>query len=221
MKINRLKLISSQLEELFTFYTERLGLPLLNQGASQFSVKVGHTELTFLGSPKPAYYHFAFNIPSFQSRMALEWLKQRVPILKDGTQEVIDFINWNAEAIYFKDPAGNILEFIARKNLLVEHPLPFSIQSLLNISEIGLPVSSVGETFHILSQKTGIIQYSGDLERFCAAGDEEGLFIIVNQKSKQWYPTNIPALPFYLDVEGTINDHPFQLELGDKGVKIL
>jgi hypothetical protein len=63
-------------------------------------------------------YHFAFNIPENQIRSAKEWLMPRTVLLKDEQgNDYFQHSGWNSEAVYFKDPAGNILEFIARHDL--------------------------------------------------------------------------------------------------------
>ena len=65
------------------------------------------------------YYHFAFNIPSNKFEEAFEWMKQKVELLwlEDYKSYIADFVNWHAKSFYFLDPAGNILELIARFDL--------------------------------------------------------------------------------------------------------
>ena len=114
---------------------------------------------------------------------------------------LLDFINWNAKAFYFFDGDNNIVEFIDRRNLGYKTDKAFTLESILEISEVGLPVNNVLHAFQELNLKTGIEKHSGDYERFCAVGDEHGLFIIVDQNDKKWLPTELPAKAF-----------PFQLE---------
>jgi len=202
MQIKSLELYTEPIKAQKDFYAEVLDLPLLDAKDDSFALQIGKSQLRFTESPTKHYYHFAFNIPSFQTQEALEWLKaKKIPILKEGGNEIIDFVNWNAEAVYFFDPAGNIVEFIARKNLAIPSEGPFGVQSILNISEIGMPVANVQETFDFYSEKYGLEKYSGDLNRFCAAGDEHGLIIIVDEAQKKWYPTEIPAKAFPMNLE--------------------
>ena len=200
MRIRHLQLHTPVIEQQYHFYTQVLSIPCLAKKEDRFTLQAGDSLLTFIYSPQPAYYHFAFNIPSFQSQEALTWLQERVAILQDKNQNIIDFINWNAKAIYFFDPAKNIVEFIARKNLGIQSKPPFSSHSIVNLSEIGIPVTQVKPTFQLLEAKTSVRHYWGNFKNFCAAGDENGLFIIVDQNDKQWYPTQIPALPFPLEL---------------------
>jgi catechol-2,3-dioxygenase len=160
------------------------------------------SQLVFRPSEKEAYYHFAFNIPENQINQALQFVKRFAsPLLDTETGEtIIDFVNWNARAIYFLDPAGNIVEFIARHDLPNASNRRFSGNSLLEISEIGLPVGEVGRAFEELHEKLMIDRYSGNFERFCAAGDEHGL-LILTETDRNWYPTEIPSRPFDLSVE--------------------
>ena len=60
----------------------------------------------------------------------------------DGTI-VFDSQNWNAHQVYFRAPQGNILELIARHELLNASQAEFSRRSFLNISEIGLTCDDV------------------------------------------------------------------------------
>lgn len=211
----------TELEKQASFYTEVLGLPLLARTDHFFTLRTGRTLLTFERSDQPHYYHFAFNIPSFQSREALDWLRERVTVLQDGETELIDFVNWNAEALYFYDAAGNIVEFIARKNLKLISARPFTAASITGLSEIGMPVAAVGRTFEWLHQKTGIGQYWGELENFCAAGDEQSLFIIVNETTKYWYPTDKPARSAPFLAAFRQGDKLFRLDFHDGEAQLL
>ncbi len=220
MLINQLQLYTTKLEEQHRFYTRVLGFELLEKETDSFLLKAGHSQLRFIQSEERHYYHFAFNIPSFQCREALQWLKERVEVLKDEQgNEIVDFVNWNAEAIYFFDSSGNIVEFIARKNLELSCPEEFSSKSISGISEIGLPTMEVAATFNFLKHRITkassggetLQKYWGDFENFCAAGDELGLFILVNQAEKLWYPTQTPALPFPFKINFSITETSFQM----------
>jgi catechol-2,3-dioxygenase len=123
-------------------------------------------------------------------------------------------VNWNAEAIYFYDPADNVLEFIARKNLNIVANEKFSSKSVINISEMAMPVNDVKAHFDFLNNEFedfSIEKYSGDYKRFCASGDEEGLFIIVDTKVKKWYPTNKPSLAFPFEIWFESNNKNYHL----------
>ena len=137
--------------------------------------------------------------------------KQRTEVLPFHSAEIVDFKNWNAEALYFYDPAGNIVEFIARKNLKIESTQPFGPQSFQHISEIGLPVRDVRGTYHLLNEKCGLEKYSGDYERFCAIGTEKGLFITIDYRQKDWIPNGDIAYPFPFEVNFNHNQNAYKV----------
>lgn len=191
----RLELFTNALEAQKHFYTQLLDFKLIEEKERSFTVQAGSTELSFIYSPKPTVYHFAFNIPSFQMYQAIAWLRELVDIISYEGNEIQQFEDWNAEATYFADAGGNIVEFIARKNLNIETEEVFSSKNILNVSEIGVPVENIEENAILIDQHFGVKKYSGDLRDFGAFGDEEGMFIMVNKATKKWFPTNLLAKP--------------------------
>jgi catechol 2,3-dioxygenase-like lactoylglutathione lyase family enzyme len=176
-------------DELQKFYADTLGLNLKYKDDDSFDVQFGDSVLKFTkvpGKNKP-FYHFAFNIPENQFKEAKEWAKQRVDLIKLDGEDEFDFKSWNAHSIYFYDPSGNILELIARNNLSNKSSEQFSGKSFLNISEIGLPVYDIENFYFEVNRNFDIPIFSGDTKNFCAAGDDEGLFIIVNN-GRKWFP---------------------------------
>ena len=194
MKITRLELCTDQVQELKIFYVMVLGFELQNETETTFTIKAGHTLLTFRWGdptqPSPSY-HFAFNIPENQIEEARRWLYSRsVPLLRFEDQDVIDFPNWNAHALYFLDPADNIVELIARHDIENASQLTFSANSITSVSEIGLPVPEIEPFYDQLKERFGLPLYShiANLSKFCPTGDPEGLFIIVPLE-RAWFPT--------------------------------
>ncbi|RKD86021.1 catechol-2,3-dioxygenase [Mangrovibacterium diazotrophicum] len=190
MKIQELHIYTSRLDEQLKFYQEVLSLPLLESSQTDFKVLVGQSVLWFSYKAKSTPYHLAVNIPPNQVSDALAWLHKRVSIIQDEGQDIINFVSWNAKSVYFYDPDHNILEFIARKNLPYKNIDAFDYHSLIRISEIGVPVDDNATFYRQLQQLSDFKIYDGSMERFCAVGDEEGLFIVVNKHQKRWYPTN-------------------------------
>ncbi|PTN07891.1 VOC family protein [Mangrovibacterium marinum] len=190
MKITELHIYTSRLDEQLEFYQEVLSLPLLESSQTDFKVLVGQSVLWFSYKAKSTPYHWAVNIPPKQLGDALAWLHKRVSIIQDEGHDIINFVSWNAESVYFYDPDQTILEFIARKNLPGKNTDAFDYHSLIRISEIGVPVDDIATFYNQLQQLSDFNIYDGSMERFCAIGDEEGLFIVVNKHQKRWYPTN-------------------------------
>ena len=195
MLIKQLRLYSKNLEELYKFYTDKLGFRAKLTNDTLVIKISANSELIFRKSETPYYYHFAFNIPTNKVYEAHKWLSKRVEILPEpeSGNEIIHFVDWNAHAVYFKDPAGNIVEFIARHDLENTSTHHFSIRDVLSISEIGVPCLNVLETFENLHNHLWLQRYSGDFEKFCATGDENGLVILTNM-DRSWYPTDIKSM---------------------------
>ena len=189
MKIKELIIFTNNLDQQIDFYSTILELPIVNSTPESTSLKIGDSILTLQYKRNTVPYHFAFNILSNMEKKALYWLKERVDVLSFDKNEIIDFSNWNAKAIYFYDLDKNIVEFIARKNLNSNSDLKFSSKSILNISEMGLVTNEIQNTFNKLNKIRNIEVFSGDFERFCAVGDDNGLFILVNNNLKKWFPT--------------------------------
>jgi catechol-2,3-dioxygenase len=200
MKIKELKIYSNHLKEQKEFYVSLFGLELANDSAFLFTVKVGDSLLSFIKSEDNPYYHYAINIPSNQILESSEWLRERVNILPYEDKEIVNFPAWNANSIYFYDADKNIVEFIARRNININSNNSFSSNSLLHISEIGLPTNDVPKAFNKLNKHYALEKYDCDLRKFCAVGDEYGLFIVVNYNSKKWLPFQDEALPFPFEI---------------------
>ena len=211
MEILRLKIFSKNIEKQGLFYQEKLGLPLLKKTSQAIHFQIGNSILEIQEKLHATPYHFAINIPSNQEDQALNWLKERVAILKDVDAEIQDFDFWNAKAIYFYDADNNIVEFIARKNLANSSDKAFSIDSLLEISEIGVPTNNIEQVYQQINTLTDLEIYDGNLERFCAIGDEHGLFIAINKNVKDWFPTNDKAYTSEFEMELLANKQVYNL----------
>ncbi|HMB63120.1 MAG TPA: VOC family protein [Eudoraea sp.] len=193
MYINELSIYCRDLHKQQHFYTEVLGLKMIDKWDDSVTFVIGKSLLRLEPSPDFKPYHFAINIPSNQISGALQWLRSRVVVLKDGDREIQDFTSWNAKALYFYDTDFNIVEFIARRTLQNESESAFSQTSLLEISEIGMPTDDIERVYNAVHHKYGLPVYSGDFGGFCAIGDEHGLLICIDKYNKLWYPTNDPA----------------------------
>lgn len=194
MQIRRLTLRAPSIvlmPALHNFYTRTLGLPEAKTARGGFAVQAGWTILEFVPTDEqPLLYHFALNIPENQIAEAKSWLEARLPLMThaDG-RTIFSSASWNADYLYFEDPAGNIVEFIARHALPNASSAPFSAQSLLCASEIGIVTTDVPAAVNQITDALGIQVYDrGDGSSFTAVGDEHGLFIVVRQ-GRTWFPT--------------------------------
>jgi catechol-2,3-dioxygenase len=201
VQLRKLVLYNSDLPAQLHFYTQVLGLPLAHPAEpEQFTVQTGRSQLTFVQAREGenGRYHFAFNIPPNQFVEAKQWLTNHVPLIHDeqGADE-FHFRSWNAHALYFFDPAGNVVELIARHDLPDHATTPFGPHSLLSISEIGLATDDVAATAELARTTLGLAPYrSGVSQDFTAVGDEHGLLIIV-QQGRVWYPNTGVAAGLY------------------------
>lgn len=193
MNFQALTLYTSRMAQQCRFYSEVLGLEVMKVSDDSYRFRLGNTFVRLQSSSSAVPYHFAINIPSNQAQLALEWLKDRLEIISFEGHEIQDFKNWNAEAIYFYDEDKNIVEFIARHNLSNPSDQAFGSQSLLEVSEIGIPTDNIESKFKLLQEHLGVEIYSGSFERFCAIGDERGLFICIDKNKKDWFPNNDKA----------------------------
>ncbi len=195
MIINELVLYSNDLLKVKDFYAKVLGIPIIHQDLISIQFELGSTKLTFEYRKKEVCpYHFAMNIPSNMENEVLNWLSERSMVLPYLGKSIVDFSDWNAKAIYSLDYNGNIIEFIARKNLNIQGSGGFDGSSIQCVSEIGLSCDNIEEIFFKLKKVCGIPFYYGSMVSFCAAGDELGLFILVDSKKRFWFPTKTLAL---------------------------
>ncbi|MFZ3579987.1 VOC family protein, partial [Virgibacillus sp. DJP39] len=142
MEIKSVVLFTNKLIQMKDFYIHTLGFTLIKYEEKSFRIAIGTSELEFTskavkGSP---YYHFAFNIPANKFKEAKLWAIKRVNLTVEDGEDEADFDHLPAHAFYFYDPAGNIVEFISRHSTSEERTDPFSVKSILNISEISLTV---------------------------------------------------------------------------------
>jgi catechol-2,3-dioxygenase len=119
LKIKEIQVLANNLKLVRNFYNKILQFPVVSENDSLLTFKTGTSLLTFRYSDtvRKPYYHLAFNICETKVQDALEWLKDKgIHINKVDDSEIVHSISWNADSIYFYDPLGNIVEFIARHN---------------------------------------------------------------------------------------------------------
>ncbi|MHC0039666.1 VOC family protein [Pseudoneobacillus sp. C159] len=209
MKIKQLVLDTAHLNDLVDFYTNKLGFPIISKDETHFTIEIGETLLTFkqeIGHDLP-FYHFAINIPENRLMEALEWIDTKTEISTEQGDKVIHFVSWDAHSIYFNDPAGNIVEIIARHKLpSIDKEGPFSIEEFLRVDEIGLPVQNVMKSIETLKTELGLPEWRPASSEFATIGALEGLFIVVKEK-RQWFMSDKSAelYPIEMTIEGDRN----------------
>ena len=129
--------------------------------------RYGHSAVRFEQGPDVCS-HFAVNVPPQRFGEAVEWARGQAELI----EEDVPFEMWRARAAYYFDPAGNLVELIARERAPGD-------DLLLEVSEIGLPVEDVGAAVEFLETELDLPHFSGDRESFSAVGDDRGLLILV------------------------------------------
>ena len=214
MNITRLELLASNLSLQGEFYENMLELPTKRSSAG-LEVKAGKTNLVFIQAPTnfDGAYHFAFNIPENQFHAAKSWISGRIPLLhEESGKDEFRSESWDSDSLYFKDTAGNVLEFIARHNLKNAVDGDFDREQILNISEIGLPSENVIGFANELGTSLGLPVFNqGPNETFTPLGDDDGLFILPI-KNRIWIPNSgVPARLLPVRVTGNVNGREWEV----------
>ena len=202
VEFGRIRLRTAKLDEVAAYYSQTLGLKVKSSNGV-LTVEAGQSVLEFTaaqgGEP---FYHFAFNIPENKLDRSIEWLRPRCPIFKNPSsgQEIYHFANWNAHSIYFHDPAGNILEFIARHTLPNSSEGPFRVADILSVSEIALVAPDLSVVADRLKSDLGVPNYFGASPEFMAMGSEHALFILA-KTGRQWLGGTSQAAVYPVEVQ--------------------
>lgn len=204
MLISKLTLYTSDLKGTLQFYTEVLGLKLHQKEDTSVSFMAGESILKFIHSAEsPPCYHFAFTIPSNKIREALTAMEGRVtPLIDSDLKKIVVFGDWKAKSFYFMDNNENILEFIAREEMLNATTAAFDTDQICSVSEIGIAVAHVPAACEHLKKQYGLLPYSGQKpsEQFTALGDAGGLLLLVRE-GRTWFPTKCTAKKATVEIE--------------------
>ncbi|MEO6681345.1 MAG: hypothetical protein ABIN48_00845 [Ginsengibacter sp.] len=220
MLLTEISLQANHLTTLQKFYEGVMNLPVSISDKNSLKIHAGNTVLIFEENKTRTnpYYHFAFNIPSNKFEEAFDWFKPKVSFLwlDEYKSYIADFQNWNAKSFYFYDPSGNILEIISRFELENVSEEKFSGSSICNISELGIVFPA--ETFEsdveefMKQYSLSFFKKQPSLPTFKAAGDDQGLFIMVPY-NRDWYPgTKKKSASFPLSVSFTTDRGRFSWE---------
>ncbi len=225
--ISRVEFCCHRLGALRSFYADHLGLPTV-ASPNRVVVLAGSTEIVFTAASEDqdGRYHFAFEVPESLIEDGQQWFASRTPLLQhQGVSLVIGSEPWNAHSCYARDPAGNVIELIARHRLPDPALRPFGPQHLRRVSEVGVVVPDVGAFVGRLGRRLGMAVWADQKgPAFAACGSELGLLIVV-KAGRPWFPAGPPAAVSPLTVElrgpkqAALSDPKLQLHLsvGDAG----
>lgn len=212
-----LTLFSPDPQTLGSFYGDILGLPTEDAADGSVSVRAGESLLRLLpeqsragaadaGAPSrpvaarrryPAY-HFAFFGPVNGCRGAFRWLAERVEMLTIGADdgEVFRFPWINAEAVYFADPEGNVLEILCPSDAGEDTPELVSPEAVTGICEMGLPDPDPAGVVERLEAEAGLPLWNGNRERFAMIGHlGASLIVVPSTTGRLWLSSEQPCVP--------------------------
>ncbi|MEM7482894.1 MAG: hypothetical protein AAF481_17100 [Acidobacteriota bacterium] len=211
------------LEAMADFYVGAMGMRRVRSGPRALVVEAGATRLEFVyeeptsadtvwpQGPGGAFYHFAFNIPENKIAAARDWQLERTPLFETPdpmrdpafAKDVRHFRSWNAHSVFFYDPAGNVVEHIARHDMNNAAPGAFSPKDFLCVSEIALVTDDVEALAQRLMPDLAIEQYRGGGQFFRALGDEHGLVLLFGRGREQGLGSGKlrRAAPFPCEIE--------------------
>lgn len=218
MRIKELTLAAWMPDNLRKFYSNFGFTEIEALGDSDgYSFIAGHTRINFVPGDRDARYHFAFNVLPDQLDGAIVWAGRSGAELLDNPEsksKLVDFPNWRARAVYFFDPAGNIVELIARAALPRAGNAPkFSASSIPGLSEIGIVCDDVASMRRWITDTHGINAFARQTptDDFSAMGNDEGLLLLV-PAGRPWLMGNFDSKRFPLAIT---------LTEGEKEVKLM
>jgi catechol 2,3-dioxygenase-like lactoylglutathione lyase family enzyme len=209
MKIESIKLFTSELAETFQFYEETLECPVRMINEETFVVEIGETHLYFQQSDEDVqpFYHFAIDIPYNHFYDMKQHYQNILFLLMEDGAHATYFESFIAHSFYFHDPSGNVVELIARISNITDEP-EFS-----RISEIGFVCNEANEVFEALS-KYYLNTYENQpfiAEDLNFIGDtRDDSFILLTPENNKWlfsekmsesYPITIQTSEFELSMD--------------------
>lgn len=182
------------------FYTSALGFTAIDPQ----TLRAGESALSFRPAGGGPFYHVAFLAPGDRFDAALAWARPRVALLPSPhTGDVaFDFPAWDARALYFHDPAGNIVELIAHHGIGENGRRgEFDARELVGVSELGL-VGDPQDLATRLGRELGLELWDGEVEHGGRLGfvGSRGRTFVVSAPGRGWLPTGRPAEAHPVDV---------------------
>ncbi len=233
-----LRLLTAEpLASMKAFYHGALGFPVLEETSELLTVLGGTTPISFVpagpeqGEP---WYHVAFNIPENKLLLAREWQLERTELIPTPQRQqdpafpsdVRHFRNWNAHSVFFWDPAGNLLEYIARHDLGNRASGPFTSEDILYASEIAFVVDDQPGTARQLNRDLGLGVYPPDAGFWWAMGDELGLLLCIPKRlwgENTEAPKRFAVFPTEATIRGadrrtyTMPEYPYTVNVARSG----
>ncbi|TQQ79975.1 VOC family protein [Halonotius terrestris] len=180
MRFERVSIPATDPDALSDWYGRTLGVE-----TGTASVELGATTLDFQPAAEAAPQHLA--VRSLADIDALTaWLAERATIhpVEGAQSRRFDFLD--ADAVYFADGAGNVLECLCYDADAGE-ATP-GAAAIAGVTEVGLPAPDVLALVEWLESAVGLSAWGSPSESFAWVGDREARFVVLPAGS-EWYPT--------------------------------
>jgi catechol 2,3-dioxygenase-like lactoylglutathione lyase family enzyme len=192
-----LAVATARLDAVAAFYEQTLGFAV-EQRDGRVVIPVGADvlELVAVGDATDPFHHFALLVPGDRFDAARAWLGERAETLtRNDGETVFPFDFWDARAVYFHDPAGNIVELIAHAGMAERGAAgDFSAAELAGLSEVGIVVDDPAAAVATLERELGLELWSGDAAQLAFVGAKAHTLILA-PPGRGWLPTGRPAEP--------------------------
>jgi len=161
------------------------------------TVELGDSTLEITAAEEPSPVHLAVRL-CCEPDEARDWLAERATLLPVEGESSRYFEFLDATALYFADPAGNVLEALCYAG--DRRPTEASSDNWIGgITEIGLPAPEPLALVEWLDEAVGLSAWGSPSETFAWVGNRAARFVIVPAE-RSWYPTDWPAKPVPISV---------------------
>lgn len=209
MKIRQLKLSTNHLEDMKTFYSEVLQMPVIQESDTSFAVSAGDSVLSFEDHHQHGFYHYAFYVDELHFSRVLDTIQANSPLLQDEEGQTEFFSGlWQRRQLYFRDPQGNILEILPSAERSARP------DGWIRVQEIGLPVEHIDDIRTRIGDIQDEIGRASDNIAFY--GNQYGVFVLV-QEGRAWFPTEDAAIASPVEV---VIEHDQPLEIEHRNIRI-
>ncbi|WP_411345492.1 glyoxalase [Paenibacillus sp. WLX1005] len=215
-RIQHLILYTAAIKPMHDFYVQVFGKDIVQLQSSGFTIQFGTSRLEFkevTNGTKP-FYHFAINIAANHLEQAKAWIAKTTPLSTEEGQDDTHSEFFNSYSCYFEDPAGNIVECIARQQHAPTDLNDFTPASIQSIGEINITTPSVLATANLLHKANMPIQLELiDEQRLNFVGSMDA-YLLLGPVGRRWFFSHQLSEIHPLTIQF---DHSLQLDLDDEG----
>jgi len=193
MQFDAVSIPAADPERMADWYRSRFGSSDRSDEAS--TVRLGETALRFTAAQEAPPVHLAVRLLLDGDR-AVDWLADRATILPVEGQPSRRFEFLDATAIYFEDPAGNVLEGLCYDGDL-RHRGDSAVVD--GVTEVGLSAGEPLALVEWLEESVGLSAWGTPSESFAWVGNRHARFVVI-PTGREWYPTDRAAEPVPVSV---------------------